>query len=50
MQRELINVQKRAVKAERGWRVALQAQLRFAQRTLLKPPLVSPGQMSLVGV
>lgn len=40
LQRELINAQKRAVKAERGWRVALQAQLRLAQRTaaaMLKP-------------
>ena len=50
LQRELINAQKRAVKAERGWRVALQAQLRLAQRTLLKPQAVMPGQMSLVGV
>lgn len=50
LQRELINAQKRAVKAERGWRVALQAQLRLAQRTLLKPQAVVPGQLSLAGV
>jgi Rha family phage regulatory protein len=37
LQRELINAQKRAVKAERGWRVSLQAQLR-AQR-MAAPPL-----------
>ncbi len=50
LQRELINAQKRAVKAERGWRVALQAQLRLAQRTLLKPQMALPGQMTLAGV
>jgi Rha family phage regulatory protein len=47
LQRELINAQKRAVKAERGWRVALQQQLRGLARAALKPAPVNPAQLPL---
>lgn len=52
LQRELINAQKRAVKAERGWRVALQAQLRLAQRAaaaLMPKPKQDNVSLSLPG-
>jgi Rha family phage regulatory protein len=50
LQRELITAQTRAARAERGWRIALQRQLKAARTSIFKPIDVAPNQLPLAGV
>jgi anti-repressor protein len=50
LQRELITAQTRAARAERGWRIALQRQLKAAKHSIFKPIDTASNQLPLAGV